>query len=775
MALLLPSALSAQSSPKLPNSNASYLALRGSLPAGNGVNVQNFDLKREVGLFHFKSGTFYFFAPVAGRTTGAIFVGTGNFEMAPHDPAEKHSLSLILKGDSFQRDFTTLALRFTDDTEALIRKASIGETLTTPAAISSGQELQRLFRNELLYNVEARLLQDIDAPGGFFLATFKGQGAFSKRYLYVLDPYGVYWSQPDEIALLSSGDEDYDVTVGLRLKDSKGHEAFSVKQQDITTKIEKNGKIAAQATTQLTIGKDGVRVLPFHLYPTLRVSAVTASSGEALDFIQESKDHYSQFAVVLSKAGKQGDAISIKMEYAGPDVVENLGNGNYYPIARTSWYPSGTSSLGSYVDYHLTFTVPKGLKVIATGKQVREVTEGNTVISEWKTDIPIAVAGFNIGDFKQLSGELPDKSLKIDTFANKELPDYLQPLRNGAGMGTLNTLSMQPGQLADGAAALQVYTDYFGKLPYDHVSLTQQGACTYGQAWPMLVFLPICGFFDSQQLHMLGLDRSDPGFWNEVTAHEVAHQWWGQMVGFDSYRDQWMSEGFADFSTSLFLLHARRDMKGYQNFWETQRRRILEKVANGKRAVDVGPVTMGVRLNSSAVKNDIYQRLVYGKGAYILHMLEMLYYDSQSGEMPFKRALQDFCATYRNKPATTEDFKTAMEKDLPPWMDLDGNKKLDWFFDAYVYGTTVPHYTIESSLQEKNGSKVLHFKLTQSGVPDTFRMLVPLYIDLGEGKQSRLGVAHLHGNTSTEKDIPVPANVTPKRVFLNAFHDLLSD
>src|ERR1700677_3993865 len=90
-----------------------------------------------------------------------------------------------------------------------------------------------------------------------------------------------------------------------------------------------------------------------------------------------------------------------------------------------------------------------------------------------------------------------------------------------------------------------------------HIYLTQQTACSYGQSWPMLVYLPICYFWDSTIQHQLGVLDGDPSYWQVVTAHEVAHQWWGQTVGFSSYRDQWMSEGFANFSASLFLKNTR--------------------------------------------------------------------------------------------------------------------------------------------------------------------------------------------------------------------------
>ncbi len=139
---------------------------------------------------------------------------------------------------------------------------------------------------------------------------------------------------------------------------------------------------------------------------------------------------------------------------------------------------------------------------------------------------------------------------------------------------------MLGNELSQGKVAAQIYTDYFGPLPFPHIALTQQSACNYGQSWPMLVYLPICGFFDTTQQHFLGLsDFSAATYWDVVTPHEVAHQWWGQTVGFRGYRDQWMSEGFADASASIFLQLTRPKPDDFLDFWKVQRRLLTEKNA----------------------------------------------------------------------------------------------------------------------------------------------------------------------------------------------------
>ena len=158
-----------------------------------------------------------------------------------------------------------------------------------------------------------------------------------------------------------------------------------------------------------------------------------------------------------------------------------------------------------------------------------------------RTTVPIAVAGFNMGIFKSDKSEKGGPT-QVVSYANTLLASTYESLKDGSdAMGTLSTTKMLQRATSEGDAAVKIYTEFFGPLEYDHVSLTQQTACDFGQSWPMLVYLPICYFWDSTVQHQLGLLDSDPTYWNVVTAHEVAHQWWGQTVGFSSYRDQWMS------------------------------------------------------------------------------------------------------------------------------------------------------------------------------------------------------------------------------------------
>ena len=133
--------------------------------------------------------------------------------------------------------------------------------------------------------------------------------------------------------------------------------------------------------------------------------------------------------------------------------------------------------------------------------------------------------------------------------------------------------------------------------------------------------------------------------------------------------------------------------------------------------------------------------------------------------------MKDFIASHYNKDVSTEDFKAIVEKHITPQMDIDKNGKMDWFFDEWVYGTEVPAYKLEYSIDKSGDKMTLNAKVTQSGVSDNFVMPVPIYVDFGEGYVS-LGTVTIVGNNSIDlTDIQLPK--APKRVTVAALNDVL--
>jgi hypothetical protein len=134
--------------------------------------------------------------------------------------------------------------------------------------------------------------------------------------------------------------------------------------------------------------------------------------------------------------------------------------------------------------------------------------------------------------------------------------------------------------------------------------------------------------------------------------------------------------------------------------------------------------------------------------------------------------MQDYCKTFDNKPASTEDFKGIVEKHMLRNMDLDGNHKMDWFFNQYVYGMGMAHYNFHATVEPTaDGKTHVKAELTRTGVPDSWKDVVPLYAHAGD-KVFRLGSLAVTHATETV-DVTVPAKVD--RISINDHEDLLAD
>ena len=249
---------------------------------------------------------------------------------------------------------------------------------------------------------------------------------------------------------------------------------IQIEHQQLDTVIEKNANLCGKATTTFLCRASGVRVVPFHLFFSLRVQSVTGEGGQPLAFIQEEKNEDADFAVILPKALAAGEKYAITTTYGGKDAVSNEGNGNYFPIARDDWYPN--TAFGEYATYDMTFHIPKGMKIAATGELVSESNDGGQNVTVWKSEAPQTVAGFNFGKFRVEEAKLTKPEYLVQSFANEQPPDWVEGLQRaasgdglptegssilgaGVALGTMSTTGLNKKALAEGELAVELYTE----------------------------------------------------------------------------------------------------------------------------------------------------------------------------------------------------------------------------------------------------------------------------------------------------------------------------
>ncbi len=780
------------------NSDTVYQQLRG-IGVGETYRIDNFILPWDAATFQFNKGTLTFLKPVDGVVTGAIFVGDGHFNLKPVSTLDANDLRRRIGADTAEEDFTEIVFRFTRDAGVkFLPGLKDHEEPPAEAAADFRKWQERMrerheiplgFTEHLLHgsdmdNVDADVLASLYNPAHppFFNAYIQGRKHKDLRF-FVRARVGALpqIDSPEEVALINYNPEgmddglwylahfksEYQNRAANSLEDRR---LFATHRYQIETVIAKNQHLFGSATITFEPLVRGERVMKFSLLPNLRVTRVLDENGQDLNFIQESRKRDGSFYAILSEAVPVGKESSITVEYAGDKVLQVAGGGSFFVLARTAWYPN-LNGFGEHAFYDLTFKVPRRYKVISVGQLQSESAEQDFAVSHWATPTPVAVAGFNYGEYQQM--EWPDTitNYKITGYYLAELPDNL---RNRPALQGMAPRAMTKYALDQTRAQLQLCTYYFGNISYDNINITEQPDFNFGQSWPNLVYLPISAYMDSTQRWMLfgHIDNNFTGFVQEVTPHEVAHQWWGHAVGWASYHDQWLSEGFAEFSAGLFLQQAvgPKWQKDYIEFWDRLRRRILDKNNYGIAPNDAGPVWMGLRLVSPRSEN-AYQNVTYPKGAYILQMLRSIMYSLDDGDKPFIAMMHDFVETHRDRPASTESFKAIVEKHMSKIMDLQSNGRLDWFFNEWVYGTQIPRYKFEYQTTPAAGGKVnLHMTITESDVDDHFAMLVPIFADFGSG-MVRIGQVGVVGNSTRTSDAVLPKQ--PKKVELNAYKDIL--
>lgn len=768
-----------------------YSALRASRPDGRTIALTNFTFERDVLRFTL-NGKLHLLKPVEGKTPGAVFTGQGTYELTPALNNEQRQLSIYAGDKSLER----LVDQF--DSAIFLGSALIAAAEKTGAPVAGAPDATALDkfedylkhqRKQVRTNVHIRVLQEmIDGDKEpLFIAWLNG-----KKYppaFVTVDP-----RDEEQTALSVIHDDKGGVWYSSYTKNEIQKGLVEVKKPLVDPEhylidaAFKGAEIIATSTMTFTPYSD-MRVLPVNLMYKLRISdAMWSPASDSPDWkpvavIQEDKDADANAAVVFPAAAKAGSKYLLKVSYAGKDVLTNAGDGNWSVGARLSWYPN-VAIFDDYASYELRFRVPQKLQVVAIGNEVENKVEGDQRVSVWKTETPARVAGFNYGRFKKLSQADKDSGMTVEVYTNPGTPDILRDINaylemaameeGGPSFVKIDTSDLAQAAMADGINTARVANAFFGTLMHKKVAITQQSEWGFGQSWPSLIYLPYLAFLNGTQRNTLGMGVGVKEAIDSIGMHEFAHQWWGHQIGWKSYRDQWISEGFAEFTAGLVLQNTS-GWPRYNHFLEQHRKTILEKPRGALITNDqAGPITQGQRL-STWQNPAAYFAITYSKGPYILHMLRMAMWDRQNGDAAFIGMMSDFVKSYSGKNPSTRDFQRIAEKHATASLKLTQDGKLDWFFNQWVHGTAIPKYDAKLDVKDIGGGK---YKVTgsiaQSEVTENFAMVVPIYVHFDKTNYARVGGTLLIGNTTKPIDFELALPKKPQKFSVNANHDILA-
>jgi hypothetical protein len=727
-------------------------------------------IRDRVKLF-FNRGYIGFLTQAAGEITGAVYVGEGEILLIPPTQVEKASLARFIHSPILEEQFTVAILRFTDQTArellAVAEAPEPDDPERPPDFPQMWNSAPHLFAVEDSPRIFEDLLGDRTLP--YFHARLEG---LSLKWFEVVDDERF----PEAVSVIAarrSNDQLFaDRWCAFPSKSSAARFAnrapgtVKVLSYNIDTHLEADNSMTGHAELLLESLSASDRVLTFDFSRLLSVSKVLDERGESLAVYQSPPQEDTEagdrnkgwIQVVLPAPIPAGERFRLRFNYQG-NVITDVGNNVLFVGERGSWYPN--LGIGAPASFDLKFDYPENLTLVATGDRIEKQTADGRTRSRWRSDGVFRIAGFNLGPYHSVDRRVG--KTRVEVFATREaeaslearhtrraiprllIPSPSQKQIPSLPMSPITVPPLEPAALlqnvAENAAqALQYFESLFGPFPYSSLAISQIPG-DFGQGWPGLVYLPTLSFLGKSERYELGFpEKAEDLLGHGMLAHEIAHQWWGNLLGWKTYHDQWLAEGLATYAAALDLSRQKDGDRRFHELLRGYKLELLSKDKNGMSNEAGGPIWLGQRLSNSVTPGG-YNNIVYKKACWVLHMLRGLMSDPATGsDERFFRLLRGFIATYQGMDVSTEDFARHAEKYMTRASDIEHNRRLDWFFNEWVYETGVPTYKLQSSVKPLPGKGFLvQGTITQSGVSSDFEMPVPIVAEVGKDKKVSLG------------------------------------
>lgn len=374
------------------------------------------------------------------------------------------------------------------------------------------------------------------------------------------------------------------------------------------------------------------------------VNKVTDEKGQELHF------HHDGGSLLVGLPQKQAPNTPFKLRFdISGDFLYHPNGDSFWQLGTEPWFPQPDLN-GQYYTIHSTVKVRKPWIAFIPGNQIRREAEGDYNVIETKIEKPVQFAVAHAGKYAVSEEKYDDLTIRVASYA-----------------GTNDRAMKQLGNLA--WKMIKFYEPWLGPFPFKEFNIIEINELGYGQAPPGTMFItkeafnPTLG--DDNQLFSRGI--------NHRFAHEIAHQYWGHVVKMGSLEEQWVTEAFAEYSSSLVI----KKLKGegaYQSMVSTWR-------ANARDAAKVAPIALANRIqNPNDWRQSFIDRtfLLYNKGAYVLAVLH-----KQLGDQKFHTFLRSLQGFFEWKYLTTQDMARLLQR-------IDEGKDYMPFFEQYYWGLEMP-------------------------------------------------------------------------------------
>lgn len=759
---------------------------------GECYRVRDLTLVKEDIRIYLTEGHLMFSKPIAGRRIAAVFsadVEDGDAEviLLPPDRAERRSLATFTHAPNLDDHFHTAIFLFTgneyDELKEALAQNPSNKKMPEIGALMDEQYGATL--RHLAESYETRLTLDLLGRPGRQADLFTG--IFDSPKLGTFDV--IY--DPDNEEQIVAGQvlnkdnrvyfDDWVSFAALSSRKNPAPPRRDLTMSDYRIDATIHPDLSMSAVTRVKV-KPLAGPMPaarFEVSPAINVTGVTVD-GKPAEVLQPESlrgnlltrgNHI--FLVIPSEPLAAGREYQFEFQHEGK-VILDAGDGVYYVTARGMWYPLHGLQ---YATFDLTFHYPSKFDLVAPGDVVNDQTDGDVRVTERRTASTIRMAAFNLGSFAHAKAEHGPYS--VDVCANKKLETALQPVapalipdtstvrRRTQAMPMTPVLpaTVPPNPMArlqtlasDVSAALDFMAAKLGPPALPHLAVSPiPGA--FGQGFPGLIYMSTLAYLKNVPVNGTAPRSLDLFFQDVLYAHETAHQWWGNRVTAESYRDYWLMEALANY-TALLYLEKRKGRRAVDEMLDSYRTALLEKNEAGETKESAGPIVLGQRLQSS-VQPTAWTAITYGKGSWILHMLRR-----RMGDERFLALLASLTKKYDHRSMTTEQFRLEAAQALPPKSE---DPKLEAFFAQWVYGTGIPQLKLTYSVKGVAPAVKLTATVTQTGVDEDFSAWTPVEIQFGRGPSITKWIAS--GNdpvtfSMTLKQAPSHVVLDPKNAVL---------
>ena len=690
-------------------------------------------------------GTVFVAETGRGGVTAMVLLGDGVLTFSPAPEAERGQVRLLAGRETLEADLSAAFVRVNPATIASrVSTTDLNQRPVSRDALERAREIFDRFA-PLSFGIDLGDLSDkpwsLTPGGGDFIADM-----ITERYGDLT--FAQSANQPEDVSLFerdgqriialypSAGkraargryysDDDgvaYDV---LDYQIAASFQPAGVERTSMRARPRLRGCfITGRARLAIRVTGSNLTSLTLRLAEDLDVHSVVSSElGPLLFFRMLGRDNL--IVSMPSSAPPIGAEFTIEVEYSGlleaQELEENwLGRRGfgldavgaitpfgvaarrYIYSSATHWYPR--ASTADYATATMDLTVPADYGVVASGEPETMSSVGT---------LP-AEAGAETRRYRYVTLQ-PARYLScvISRFAPGDARPRLvtlEPRPGAAGASrrgvsydsvslavtsTERTRDRIAGHYETAADILGFYASLVGDVPYPTFTLALTDALLPGGHSP--AYFAVL----NQPLPMppgtMVSWRTDPVAFSRYplffVAHELAHQWWGQAVGWKNYHEQWLSEGLSQYFAALYAEH-RNGPEVFSEVLTQMRRWSL-------RHSGQGPVYLGNRLGRIDDEPRVFRALVYNKGAMVLHMLRRLL-----GDEVFFDGIRRYYNEMRFRKAGTDDLIRAFE--------AESGRSLETFFDRWIHEDDLPDVTFSYRIESGSGGRDAVLRFEQQG------------------------------------------------------------